>query len=296
MRILEIPTDETLRSTLVHGSPGFPFECYLDEIGQFKSRCIEWHWHNEFEFSLIISGSVSCCLESECVSLQTGDGIFVNSGTIHRFETSDNGTMVTLVFSPEFIAAQTSVIWSKTINPFLAADCTHIPLYRCCEAENCILSGIWKTYQTAFSGNPARELKIRNSVSLLWENLIDLALGSLSAGKASGNRLMRARLQKMMEYVHDHYNEKVSLLDIASAASISRSEALRCFHQVVHTTPVNYLNDYRLSRAKERLQTTSDTISFISEESGFESVSYFCRIFKKKYGVPPNKYRKLHPQ
>ena len=291
MRILEIPTDETLRSTLVHGSPGFPFECYLDEIGRFKSRCIEWHWHNEFEFSLVTSGSVSCWLDSEHVSLRTGDGVFINSGTIHRFETSDGGTMATLVFSPEFIAAQTSVIWSKTINPFLAADCTHIPLYRNCQIENCILNGIQRTYQIAFSTDSARELRIRNSVSLLWENLIDLAWDSLSAGKASGNRLMRARLQKMMEYIHAHYNEKVSLLDIASVASISRSEALRCFRHVVHTTPINYLNDYRLSRAKELLQATADTISSVSEKTGFESASYFCRIFKKKYGISPKQFR-----
>lgn len=296
MRILEVPTDETLRSILLHGSPGFPFECYLDEIGRFKSRCIEWHWHNEFEFSLVLSGSVFCCVESERIFLRTDDGIFVNSGTIHRFETFDDGIMVTLVFSPVFIAEPSSVIWSKTVSPFLTADCTHLLFHRDCQADDGIRKGIQKTYRTAFSVGPARELKIRNSVSQLWENLFDLAWNGLSADNACGNRLIRARLQKMMEYIHGHYNEKISLLDIASAADISRSEALRCFRHVVHTTPISYLNDYRLSRAKDRLQTTSNTISLISEEAGFESASYFCRIFKKKYGVSPKQFRTKHPQ
>ena len=60
MQIVEIPTDDTLRSTLEHGTPAFPFEHYLDELGRFKGRCIEWHWHSEFEFSTVLRGTVRC--------------------------------------------------------------------------------------------------------------------------------------------------------------------------------------------------------------------------------------------
>ena len=55
---------------------------------------------------------------------------------------------------------------------------------------------------------------------------------------------------------------------------------------------INYLNDYRLSMAARTLLSSDDNIIDIAADCGYDNLSYFNRIFKKKYGVTPSAYRK----
>ena len=87
MQITEIITDETLREIREHGTPEFPFEYYLDDIDEISQGYVEWHWHNEIEWAWVESGKVICRIGNEKIILEAGEGIFINSRVIHRFET-----------------------------------------------------------------------------------------------------------------------------------------------------------------------------------------------------------------
>lgn len=66
----------------------------------------------------------------------------------------------------------------------------------------------------------------------------------------------QAGLQTMMQYIHDHYMEEITLEMIAASASISKSGALHIFQSNIHCSPVAYLIQYRLAQAAEQLYTT----------------------------------------
>ena len=68
MQISEITRDDTLRSTVPYGTAEFPFECYLDQLEHYKSRCVEWHWHSELQFSCVLDGSVTACIGSDRIA------------------------------------------------------------------------------------------------------------------------------------------------------------------------------------------------------------------------------------
>lgn len=78
---------------------------------------------------------------------------------------------------------------------------------------------------------------------------------------------------------------------LAAEANISKSEALRCFKRGIGTTPVKYLIDYRLERARELLCKTNDTVIRVAADVGIDNTSYFVRIFKKMYGMTPGAFR-----
>ena len=101
----------------------------------------------------------------------------------------------------------------------------------------------------------------------------------------------QARLQTMMQYIHDHYTEEITLETIAASASISKSGALHIFQSGIHISPVAYLIQYRLAQAAEQLYTTQKSVSSIAEETGFASSGYFCRKFRQHYHMSPNEYR-----
>lgn len=96
----------------------------------------------------------------------------------------------------------------------------------------------------------------------------------------------------MLEFIYENYSKKINLLDIASAAKVSKSEALRCFKEGVNISPVDYLNRYRLNVAKKLLLSTDNTIAEISSQVGYDNVGYFDRLFKQAFDVTPNQLRK----
>ena len=79
---------------------------------------------------------------------------------------------------------------------------------------------------------------------------------------------------------------------IAASASISPSECLRCFHDMIGTTPNQYLRGQRLQRAAELLCGTTLQVTAIAAQCGFEDSSYFARSFRQLYGCGPTEFRR----
>ena len=292
MAVRPVPTDATLQSTLEYGKAEFPFACYWDDLGQYQSRCIEWHWHHKFEFSYVLQGEVICFIGGEKCILTAGDALFINSGMIHRFETESQGVLVNYIFAPEFLAETSAAVYLRYVIPVLSCSQGHITFRQEQKENSEILKRLCELNAICQKEEFGQELLIRNIISEIWYYLVQQHGASLAEPSGQkGGRTME-RLQTMMNFIHANYHNKLSLDEIAGAANVSKSEALRCFHQVIHSTPIQYLNEYRLGRAREALLTSSETISAVSSAAGFESVGYFCQMFKKNMGCSPGAFRK----
>lgn len=102
----------------------------------------------------------------------------------------------------------------------------------------------------------------------------------------------QAQLQIMMKYIHDNYSEHITLEDIARTVTLSKSSVLNIFNNNIHMSPISYLVNYRLKRAATLLVTTENSIFSIAQDTGFENIGYFCRIFKERFHLTPSQYRK----
>lgn len=94
------------------------------------------------------------------------------------------------------------------------------------------------------------------------------------------------------EFIREHYAENITVQDIADAAEISRSYLTTLFQTILHTSPSEYLSDFRLTRAHELLGITNDPVSKIAESCGYQNPLVFTRAFKKKLTMTPSQYRK----
>lgn len=81
----KIITDENLMEAVQHGSNGYPFHFYYDNLALFDFNCIEWHWHTELEFVYVESGTVTFWVGEKQFALSAGNGVFINSRILHRF-------------------------------------------------------------------------------------------------------------------------------------------------------------------------------------------------------------------
>jgi len=95
----------------------------------------------------------------------------------------------------------------------------------------------------------------------------------------------------MINYLHEHYQEKFSLTGLAEHMSTSRNECCRYFKKIMNMTITEYLLEYRLSKAAELLSSNYN-ITEIAERTGFCDTSYFIKLFKQKTGMTPKAYQK----
>lgn len=95
----------------------------------------------------------------------------------------------------------------------------------------------------------------------------------------------------MLGYIEEHYGEELDISQAAGMCFYSQSHFMKYFKQYTGQSFVNYLNDYRLSRAGGFLRTTGDTVTEIAGRCGFDNLSYFNRLFRRKYGMTPKEYR-----
>ncbi|MBU1141066.1 MAG: AraC family transcriptional regulator [Firmicutes bacterium] len=101
-------------------------------------------------------------------------------------------------------------------------------------------------------------------------------------------------IRKAMSFIEDHYLEKVTLEYIAQEVNLSPSHFQKIFKGTMGISPNDYLINHRLTRAKELLLITNDSMTDIAYRSGFESNAYFSYVFKQKMMVSPTTYRKSH--
>ena len=291
MKILRIHTDDYMRSTLSYGSEEFPFDYCLDNLTKYNNPSIGLHWHRTLEFSVVTEGVIHCTVGNQQVSLTAGDGLFLNSKSIHSFTTPSHGKIMHIFFSPEFLAPKDSLLYDKFVSPVLSSTLAYCKLSVLQERESLICKKIEAVCQLCSQRSDNVSLSLSIQVLQLWEAFWSHVHSQLSVTSSTGNGVAQVRLQQMLGFIHENYHQPIKLRDIAAAANISNTEALRCFTMQLDNTPVNYLNAYRLEKAKDRLTTTFDSISSISNAVGFSSPGYFCKAFKNQFGLTPKAFR-----
>jgi AraC-like DNA-binding protein len=101
-----------------------------------------------------------------------------------------------------------------------------------------------------------------------------------------------ALVKRTIAYFHQHYDQPLTREEVASAVGASESYVTHVFRQELGLSPWDYLNRYRVGRARELLHATNDTITSIAHRVGFGDLSYFGRVFRKMTGLSPTEYRK----
>ena len=97
-------------------------------------------------------------------------------------------------------------------------------------------------------------------------------------------------IEETIAYMGNHYNQVISLTDLARLAGLSKSHYSRLFKKNVGYSPIEYLTHLRIDRAKELLAHSDIRIKEVSQSVGYEDELYFSRIFKKIAGVSPTQF------
>lgn len=283
-----------INETGYHGTSEFPIAIYLDDV---SNNYVNWHWHEEFEIGFVTEGSVILGCGNRNYRMECGDIFFINSNVLHsmyRNTTCKNAIFKSIAFHSSIISESvTSVFYIKYLFPILSnvnfKECMINKDHHDYQSILNILENVWNY---VFSEDLDYELKVRNELSTLFGILNQLRKNiEETISPQSFNYLPEKRVQVLLNYIHTHYKDKITIESLAKKASISKTEVLRCFKSIIGLSPINYLNSYRLQRAAQLLINTENNIQEIAMDCGFDDNSYFAKLFKKKYHVSPRNYR-----
>lgn len=285
------------RESIVHGTPQFPMQVYENDFDWYTNRIIDWHWHPEFEFAVVLSGEVLCCINDTCIEVHEGEGFFINSNTMHMERPAHEGEkplMTTVCFLSDFIGdCGGDLIYRKFVRPILRnTDFKGMKLSPETEWQGRSLEIVRQLFELSQSRTWGYELQYRNMIGELWYLLAVNLYGeenNSTSGRKSG--LNEKRLKDMITFIQENFQRELSVDEIARSANISKSECFRCFRSMIDRKPIEFLTEYRLKTAAKLLKTTDMQITEICFSCGFNHMSYFGKLFRRFYGMSPKEFR-----
>lgn len=100
------------------------------------------------------------------------------------------------------------------------------------------------------------------------------------------------RLQPAVQYINKHFRETIKLQQLADICCMSPNYFHKIFTKLLNTTPNNYIARLRMNTSLQLLTCDKHTTKEIAYELGFTDDAYFCRVFKKHFGITPGDYKR----
>lgn len=240
-----------------------------------------WHYHPEYELTLILEGSGKRIVGDNHASFSPGDLVLLGPNLPHTWVSEMASAAVVIQFTQEFIAPLIQYPECDRIRRLLARASQGIHFAR--------RSAIQRAIETL----PAN--KGVNRITGLLEVLQALTGGVPLASpyfQPAVGKKAEGRINKVFRYIHQHFSEELSLTKVAALIGLSESGFCKFFKRTTGKTFSDYVVDIRIGHACQLLSESDETISGIAWRSGFESITYFNRVFLKKKGMQPREFRK----
>ena len=271
-----------------HGTRDFPLAYY--HIDQYHPRYnMPFHWHQETEILHVIKGSIRFYLDDREYLASAGDLIHISAGVIHGAQPEDC-VYECLVFDSKSLLMHTQAarqyLRGAGYQQFFIQEYFHeiLPDLKVC------VQSLFSSVRIQSSG---WELSVLGGLFQFYGILFREGLYTNSPEECIRVKQLKIhQLKPVLEYIDTHYSQPVTLETLSRIAGMSPKYFCRFFHTVIHRTPIDYLNYYRIERACYLMETEDLSVTEAAYRCGFSDSSYFVRCFKKYKQTTPKQFIK----
>lgn len=262
---------------------------------------IPMHKHDFFELNIIVQGIGCHYIEGNRFIVKCGDTLMIPPNVRHGYVPYDdkNFSIFHLLVDKQFF-----IDYSKDIEtiPYMEAFLNIEPMVRINNEERvCFLNLNEQRRKRIFPFlSNLVHLAKKQEQCVKTFNFYTLGLmGELAYYMFEGNRggvldrdNISLNILKSIDYMNTHFQEEITLNELAHFAHMSRSEYCLEFKKLFNDTPIHFLMNIRLNKAEKLLRDDNLSITEISLECGFFDNSHMTRYFRQKYNMSPREYRK----
>jgi AraC-like DNA-binding protein len=253
-----------------------------------------WHFHNEYELTLILRSVGTRLVGDHIERFEEGDLIFIGTNLPHTWRTEEVDVSrppeaLVIHFTPDFLG-----------DPFLQLPEMGPVRQLFGNAKRGIrITG--KTRESMITAlldmEKARGLeKLIGLISLLNDlsGSSDLTLLASEGFTNSINQFDSERLNRVYEYIMNHFQDDISLVQVASVANMSPTAFSRYFKNRTRKSFSEFLSGLKIGYACKLLMKEEMTVTQVCYESGFQNLSNFNQQFKSVTKLTPKQYQLLY--
>lgn len=242
------------------------------------------HYHREIEIMQPLEGITQLSLNGELINAQPGQIFFINPGDVHAMYSKVTPMRYRcFVFPRELLALPAnSQTMTQLIDPLFNGQ-LRFPLCRTDPTLQMLLDEIAALYQQE-GGETFILAALLRFLAILEKE------GTLTPAEPSPKISDPVRLA--ITFMEDHHAEHITLPQIAEVAGLSTHYFCNYFKKQTGFSPITYLTNVRIRRAKELLKRSDLSVLNVALSCGFEDVSFFIKKFKFATDQTPLQYRK----
>lgn len=288
---------KNLKENRLHGNFILPFSIYSGTLDD-SDPIINIHWHEEVEILIVENNHCECMINLENYIAKKGDIIIVKPQDLHSFSRINHDTIDwnSIIFNLEILKSSiTDGCLIKYLAPILNNEhelpCIiknnslgHKEILNCLRNILCIFS----------EKNIAFELELKSQLFHLIALFYKFNLINKNTSKKELSLDVTYKMKTILNFIKEHYAENISIQALAELINFSEYHFMKFFKKHIGITTIEYINNYRLEMAANKLTSTNNSIMEISMDVGFSSVSYFNKLFKNKYNLTPKEFRKIN--
>lgn len=290
---MQIITNQFQKELKQHGNEQFPFLVSYQKLSEYESGSFMWHWHPEIEITYVQKGTMCYKVNHMVYHLKEGDIVFNNSGALHSgtMENQKDCAYIPVTFDSRLIYGFfQSTVNSKYVDPVIQDSM----LPAICIDQSEPWHKPFREYLLRIIDLDEKkpdfyELDITICLQSIWRLLLEHITYEPQASRE--NSLEYDRIKKILSYIEENYQNKITLNDIAGHIHLCESECTRLFKRHMNTTLFAFLQEYRIERSLEFLQD-DQPVSAVADKAGFSDPNYYSKVFAKIKGCSPREYRK----
>jgi len=244
-----------------------------------KHKCVQGdisvHWHNVYEFDIILSGSGEMVCNGRTWELHRGMVCLLSPADFHEYRNCEDVSLINIQFREDGIGYATlgSYLQQKTSVIYAEEEALQEITALCALLDN------------------SKEGAYRNRYDKKLLECAMLVFLSQCTGKTQPQEA-EAPIHKAIMYVDNHFRENPKMRDVAEMFYLNENYFCRLFKKTVGVSYKVYLREKKLEACASLLRYTQLPVAQIAGRCGYDTISHFNREFKSVYGVAPAAFRK----
>jgi AraC-like DNA-binding protein len=302
---LTAPGIQVIFNKLVFNDMEAPINLWLLESSDDIQAADFLHAHEYIQICCVSKGSIINCFDNYKYVMAKGDLFVIPPQKPHFLEKVDDNRLLVyeLEFDPSFINSSFSGNYFNSgifdfayIEPFLSSENNIKPRLNISgEIQDKIETLLQEMVEEIHNKEEGyKQLLKANLLKLLI--LIGREYASSEMPGTENSCLHKKYMNAVsysIEFINGNFAQDLRLEDICKYAMMSQAYFSSMFKQLTKMTFTEYINNLRIKKAMEILRKSSEKITDICYDTGFNEVSHFNRVFKKYSGFAPSAYRKI---
>jgi AraC-like DNA-binding protein/quercetin dioxygenase-like cupin family protein len=281
----------TLKEKILHGNERYPYSFHESIIESGQEMILYPHWHHECEFLYVLKGCALFKINNTTFTLHKGECLYIPPTELHMATSIDSNPchFFAFVFSPLSLTNfSENAIYLHFIEPVFAGKIKFMNHFISKYSwQKDFLSYIRKLYTIRNDSIIDSELLVKSYLYALWHIMFTHPLACHSRKKE-----IESRIQPVLDFIHLHYNETISLQELASKVPLSISQLNRLFKKETGLSPFSYLIRFRIYKSCYFLTQSNENVANIALISGFSSINNYNKFFQLIIGCTPTEYRR----